>query len=274
MKMRIDLTKEIYHFVKKNEIVTIDEIRKEFPNYDITTINYHLKKVLEFGIEKLRRGIYSNGYPDIYLLLMKFDEGNIIAYHTALEFYGLGHTEFFTKYAINSKTIKDIEDVAGLTFKFVKPTLNHYHDIIRNNKKFRVTSLEGTFLDCLLNLKYCGGFEEFFRCVSSINVNEIKLSKNKTPSYEEERSLNLNYLFILLKEYNVKKLYNLTGFILDSLKEYYNLNVSENFLEKIKKEIRTKPVILNKSHSNNYTHNKIWNVKIPIEDKSTIEGIY
>lgn len=271
-----ELTKKIVHFIKEKEIATLDEIRKQFKEEDYPVLHYHINKSLELGIKKIKNGIYAHEYfSDYYLLLMKLNPGNIIAYHTALEFYGLGHSVFFTAFIMNKKFYSDIDELQGKTIKYTKPTIGVYHKIIRNNREFIVTPLESTFLDCLLYPKYCGGFEELLRCLQGLErTNEIKLDKDKTPQYEEISEINLNYLYELLKKYNIKKLYNLAGFTLEILKEHWQINVSDKFLNKINKEIREKIVILEESHSNTYKLDKKWNIKYPKELESAITGVY
>lgn len=268
-----EITKKIFNFIKKKGLVTIDEIKKEFPNTNLIILDYHLKKLLEFDIKKVRRGIYCSGYPDIYYLIMKLNKDNIIAYHTALEFYGFGHTEYFTKYATNPKKLKETE-ILDLNFKFLKPISNHFHTIKKDNKEYKITTLEATFLECLINPKYCGGFEEFYRCISSIRIEEKEYKKNSIPKYKKDSPININYLLSLLESYKIEKLYNLLGFILESLKENFDLEISDKILKKIKKNIRKKTVILEESYSKKYEFNKKWNIKIPIESKSIIEGYY
>lgn len=272
MKMGKDLTKKIVHFIKEKEIATLDEIRKQFKEEDYPVLHYHINKSLEFGIKKIKNGLYAHEYfSDYYLLLMKLNPGNIIAYHTALEFYGLGHTVFFTGFIMNKKFYSNIDELQGKTIKYVKPTKGISKKITRNNKEFIVTPLEATFLDCLLYPKYCGGFEELLRCLQGLTGT---YENKKKSSNKFDTQINLDYLYELLKKYNVKKLYNLTGFTLEILKEHWQINVSDNFLNKINKEIREKIVILEESHSKTYKHDKKWNVKYPKELESAITGIY
>jgi predicted transcriptional regulator of viral defense system len=274
--MEKNLTKKIFFFIKKKEVVTIEEIRKKFIKENPKTISYHLNKCLEFGIKKIRKGIYSTEYSgDRFLLLMKLDKENVLAYHTALEFYGLGHSMFYTNFIMNKKNIPEIEDLDGISIKFVKPTINNFYKIIRNNIEFRVTSLEATLVDCLLNLKYCGGFEEFFRCLEGVErTNEIKFKKNRSTRYEKVNELNLNYILELLEKYKIRKLYNLVGFTLENLQKKLRIKISEKFLSKLKKLVRRKPVYLEKSYKKKYIVDNKWNVRYPVELKSTLTGVY
>ncbi len=206
---------------------------------------------------------------------MKLNKNNVIAYHTALEFYGLGHSAFYTNFIMNKMDIADIENLEGKTIKYVMPTINSYNEINRNNNIYHVTSLEATFLDCLLNLKYCGGFEEFFRCIRGIDsITDKKTRLDAIPNYEKNIELNLNLLFDLLKKYKTKKLYNLTGFVLEALKIHWNLDIPETFFDKIKKHIRKTTVTIEESTNNIYTINKTWNIRYPKELTSAITGDY
>ena len=269
-------TTQIFLFIKKKELVSIDEIKKEFPNLSAKSLSYHLNKTLNLGVKKIQKGLYVYEIvSDKYHFLNKLNKNNVIAYHTALEFFGLGHTVFFSSYVMNPANMPIKEDLHKTIIYFVKPTIGVYQEIKRNNITFKVTPLEATFLDCLLKPKYCGGFEELLRCLQGLDgTNEDKINLNKDPISQENTELNLNYLYELLKKYNIKKLYNLTGFTLEILKKYWQIDVSNKFLNKINKEIRKDYIVLESSHSNVYKLDKKWNIKYPKELESAITGVY
>lgn len=275
---------QLFNFIKEKEIVTLDEIKDKFSGEEYNSIYHNLLKISSFGIKKIKKGLYAyENYSDFYLLLVKLNPGNILAYHTALEFYGLGHSAFFTAFIMNTKSYYDIPQLEGKTIKYVKPTIDQYDIIIKNNQSYRVTSLEATFLDCLLNLKYCGGFEEFYRCITGVEaINNTGLNKShigeirtKNVSTDSPPQFNINYLKELLTHYDIQKLYNLTGFMLEKMfPSLLETPYLKEFLKFLQTKIRVTPVKLEESPSNTYINDKKWNVNYPKEFETLFRGEY
>jgi predicted transcriptional regulator of viral defense system len=191
--------------------------------------------------------------------LLKIHPENIISYHTALEFYGFGHSDFFTKYLTNPISKKEI-NLHGFSIKFIKPLINKYEIILRNEKKYKVTSIEQTIIECLLRLKYCGGFEELFRCLEFLHKNSIDYKK----------------LLKLLEYYKKKKAYNLIGFFLEKIGEINNFKIPKNIEKKLLKHCCKISFLLEKDFiiGKKKILNKKWNLKYSSGLKSILKREY
>jgi predicted transcriptional regulator of viral defense system len=136
-------------------------------------------------ILRVRRGLYASvpfgatpeKFPiDAFLLAGKMAEDAVLAYHTALEFYGKAHSVREEFLFLTSKAIRPLS-FRGNEFRSVR----FPQALVRKKEEFfavdeaervglpvRVTSLERTLVDMLDRPDLGGGWEEIWRSLESV----------------------------------------------------------------------------------------------------------
>lgn len=156
-------------------------------------------------IQKLRRGLYARVNPltgGIYAtkfeIAAALHPGSVVAYHTALEYHGVGHQAFFEAYCLCPSRYNE-ETVDGVTYRFFAQTIKEGVVERFGSAGISVTDLERTVVDCLDRVDLCGGYEELCNCFALI------------PSLQSENVLKY------LRLYGKKNLYQKAGFVLAKL---------------------------------------------------------
>ncbi len=143
---------------------------------------YHMKTG---RILRVRRGLYASvpfgasldTFPvDTFLLAGKMSEDAVIAYHTALEFYGKAHSVreellFLTRKAIRPLSFRGYE-FRGVRFPNALVKENQEFFAVETAERVglpvRVTSLERTLVDVLDRPDLGGGWEEIWRSMEGV----------------------------------------------------------------------------------------------------------
>ncbi|MBI2995277.1 MAG: hypothetical protein HYY52_01010 [Candidatus Melainabacteria bacterium] len=237
---------KIYKQFKDKQIITLREIKKQFPEMNHRVA---VKYLLKTGyLEVLKRGVYLNKAfqsPDKFLLAHKIIPDGIIGYHAALELHGLAQSSYnivhiitdepynvkpFTAYGINYKPVK--QDVSFGKTK-----------VIRGSEEVIVTDIERTLIDCIDKLKYAGGLEEYFKSISSESyINEKKIIK-------------------YLKKYDKVALYHKVDFVLEYFKDKWN--ITDYTLKSLLSGISLLNTVYLDPSNKEIKHNPKWNLYIP-----------
>ena len=256
-----NIAKEIFKFGNQYNFFSFTDLNHFLKDKKIKkpAIKYLLKKFLKFGFIKYKKNLYSKGeIIDPYAFYCKINKNSILSYHTALEFYGLSHSVFNDIYLMNEKNLKPIYNLNAKNIFFIKPKLKIFqkYDSVTNNS-ILVTPLELTILDCLNNLNYCGGFEEFYWSLESLE----KIDSKK--------------MILFLKKYKVKKLFNLLGFILTHLEKNKVFKFDTSLKKFLKKNIYWKNANLhNINKDEKILIDKEWKVVYSKKIESILTGIY
>lgn len=166
-----------------------------------------VKKLIEDGrVSKIKNGLYATVNPitgDIFanrfeIASALFDSA-CVAYHSALEFHGLGNQVYSEVYVFADDRNIPFE-YGGLEYKFFLPKIKGGISCLEHNAPIVVTNLERTLVDCLDRIDLAGGVEELVTAINGITY------------------LNEELLTACLKEYNKKVLYKKTGFLLSLFK--------------------------------------------------------
>ena len=165
-----------------------------------------LRRLEEQGmIKKLRRGLYARINPltggifaSTFEIGTAMHPGSVIAYHTALEYYGLGHQAYSEAYCLCPARYGE-ETVEGVLYRFFGKTIEEGVAKRFGSTLIRVTDLERSVVDCLDRIDLCGGYEELCNCLSALD----SLQGDKV----------LKYLGL----YQKKNLYQKAGFVLSKL---------------------------------------------------------
>ena len=156
-------------------------------------------------IVKLRRGLYARVNPitggifaNCFEIATALHPGTVVAYHSALEYYGLGHQAYFLAHCF-SETRYNEEVIKGVSYHFFKPSIEEGVIERYGSSLIRVTDLERTVVDSLDRVDLAGGYEELCNCLSLI------------PSLDGQKILHY------LRLYGKKGLYQKAGFVLSKL---------------------------------------------------------
>lgn len=171
-------------------------------------------------ITKIRRNVYLPTNPvDGFVDENKYEIGccsvpdSYIAYHSAMEYYGLQNQVFNRIYISAPKRFRPFE------FDFVEymyaPDKFRTGIIKDLEKNIYVTEIERTIIDCIDRLDLAGGIEELFYNIELID----SVEENKLLSY--------------LSLYDKQVLYQKSGFILSAFKK--QLKLSDKFFSECKK---------------------------------------
>jgi len=209
----------------------------------------YITRLREKGhLQKIRRGLYAvvppnlvgNEFePDKFLIASKTGDEYYISHHSALELHGLAQSVHNTV-LITTKIQSDPFIYQSITYKFV--TTEHFfgsEQMTHQGVEVMVSDREKTFLDCVRRIKYAGGLEELMK------------SLNNLPS------LDWSKLEDYLGRFDEKKLYQKTGFILESL----SLEVPEGTLSEIKEGTGDRTYYLDKGRESSFEEK--WNLMVP-----------
>lgn len=237
---------KIYKKFQDSEVISIEEIRKEFPKVNHRAI---IKYLLKKGYWKvLKKGLYHNTAfhdPNKFILGSKLFKDGVIGYHGALELHGLAQSLFNTIHVLTTNTQNTEKSVIdGITYQPVKSTISK--GIIKvpvSQSRVLCIDQERTVIDCIDKLKYVGGLEEYFKSIGSIAyINEKKI---------------IDYL----AAYDKTALYHKVGFVLDQFKN--QLKISEYTLRSIENGISKKKAVFLEPKSKKVAFVKKWNLLIP-----------
>ena len=165
----------------------------------------------------VRRNLYTvTDLATKQAIATKFEIGSNItssaylSYHSALEYYGLAHQQFFVLYVSSSKKFTSF-DFEGIHYQYCKSISEKGVYTPLMDSLVRVTDEERTLIDCIDRIDRAGGLEELLHAITSITY----LNENKMLTY--------------LEIYNKQFLYQKAGFLLSYFQQETKL--SDNFLK-------------------------------------------
>lgn len=140
-----------------------------------------------------------------YEIASNISETACVAYHSAMEYHGLGHQLFNEMSVISDSTFRTFE-FEGVTYVRRQPKITEGVIVPVMNSKVRVTDLERTVIDCIDRIKYAGGLEELLNNFTNVAyIDEVKM---KT----------------YLDAYGKASLYQKAGFLLSMYKKQWRLS--------------------------------------------------
>ena len=199
-------------------------------------------------VKKVRRNLYcaadlatGENVASKFAIGSHIARDSYICYHSALEFHGLAHQQFFQVNVISSSRFNEFE-YDGLTYRFSPFTITGGVVTPELNRFIRVTDLERTVVDCIDKIVLAGGLEELLHALSII-------------SYLDEKKLRQ-----YLKEYDKKVLYKKSGFLLSQFNDVLKLKPSF-FSLCHRKSDSVLGVLTDRQESDKY--NSVWNLYVP-----------
>lgn len=221
--------------------------------------NWISNKIRSRKYIKIRNNLYALVDPstnDIYSskfeIASNISNTSFICFHSALEYYGIANQVF------NDITVGSLSKFNNFIYEGHEFLYKHYKSIAFVNdvvsEGIRVTSLEKTIIDCIDDISLAGGIEEV--------LNALELLK-----YLKERKL-----IEILDVYNKMFLYQKVGYLLEMFNDQLNLSV--DFFDICKSHLTNKTNYFMKGEFKKVYLNKDWNLMVPKNLKSRINGGY
>lgn len=222
-------------FFARHPVFTVAEFTAATPERSKrgteSLLGYHLASG---HIIRIRRGLYASipaGSPpdtyivDPYLIAAKAANDSVIAYHSALAFYGLAYTITQKMTFLTKETDKKRFTFQGCRYV----SAPHPSKLVRTKQEafgadaqdyrgmqIAVTSVERTLVDCFDRIDLSGGIEEMWRSLE--NVSYLRMDRL------------IEYVHILSNATTAAKV----GFYLDKNKE--RLSISESKLQLLREQ--------------------------------------
>ena len=262
---------KLNEFLTQHAVFTVDELDRFLsergsgnPNTRKSLLTYYRK---QGRIISVRRGLYAtvpfgvdpeSSPVDPYLVTAKMTPDAVLAYHTALEFYGKAYS-LYTKYLYMS-TRKSLRlkfrsyEIRGVSVPH--PLRVKSKEIFgvnchrRSGVDLRVTTLERTFVDVLDRPDLTGSWEEIWRSLESVEFFDLDQV--------------VEYALLLENATTAAKV----GFFLEHHKE--TLMVDDAHLNPLRKLRPRQPHYLIRGKRKGCRWVKDWNLMIPADilDKS------
>ena len=238
--------------ITKEEMIDKFKDEKQYSNWIALKLKSKTYKKIRNNLYALIDPSTNDIYSTKFEIASKISNTSFICYHSALEYYGFANQAFgdvlvgsLTKF--NNFVFEDNEYIC-------KPVKNikFVNDIV--SEGIMVSSLEKTLIDCIDNTYLAGGIEEVLNALEQIKyVNENKLLE-------------------ILKDINKMYLYQKVGFLF----ELYNnqLDLSNEFFEECKSHVSKKVNYFMQYEFKDTELNEKWNLIVPKNIKSRINGGY
>lgn len=198
----------LYQEIARKRCVTREDFKK-LAGTD-SAAAWHIKTFLEKGyIERVRHDLYAvisleTGQPiaNRFQLASAAAKDACVSHHSAFEYYGVANQVFYEVYFTSQKRLQDFY-YDGIDYRCLpsRGTVG----IIEEPTGVRVTSLERTVIDSIANFKKIGGLEELLRCLLLV------------PTLAPDKLLEA------LELYHNGKLYQKTGYLLESFQQEFTL---------------------------------------------------
>lgn len=238
--------------ITKKEIIDKFENEKQYSNWIALKLKSKTYKKVRSNLYALIDPSTNDIYSTKFEIASKISDSSFICYHSALEYYGIAN-QVFGNVLVGSLTrfnnffFNDNEFIC-------KPVKNikFVNNIV--NEGIRVSSLEKTIIDCVDNIDLAGGIEEVLNALEQIKY------------------INENKLLEILKDINKVFLYQKIGFLF----ELYNnqLDLSNEFFNECKSHITKKINYFMQYEFKETELNEKWNLIVPKNIKSRINGGY
>lgn len=236
-------------FYQSRALFRTQDVLKNFTS--VRSMQFKLKSLTEIGrIAKIKNGLYATVNPltgDVFAnrfeIASALFENACIAYHSALEFHGLGNQMFSEVFVFTEKRNVPFE-YNGLEYKFFLQTVKGGIMRTEQNAEITVTDMERTVVDCIDRIDLAGGIEELVTALNGITF----LDENALISYMEE--------------YDKKFIYKKVGFLLSLLKKDF---LSQRFFDICKSRCSLKTEDITENKKIQSATDGYWKLKYPKE---------
>lgn len=174
-------------------------------------------------IKSIKRNLYTavsletkQTVANKYEIGSNITDNSYISHHSAFSYYGLTNQVFYEIYVSSDTRFNDFQ-FEGITYRFVQSKFNNGTVRPNTNPLIKITDLERTVIDSIKDFEKIAGLEELLHCLDMITY----LDDEKIKKY--------------LQLYNLKFLYQKTGYILEYYKK--SLKLSDSFFDFCQKNI-------------------------------------
>jgi predicted transcriptional regulator of viral defense system len=143
----------IWEYIKNKDIIDTELITYIFPDFSANKRSKSLHRLCKKGyLKRIIKGIYYNpeNLEDYYQLALKIHDG-YIGLTSALKYYGLTDYEDFTIFVMTEKIYRKV-DIENYSIRLI-PLGDMYDGYIKKDG-IKISSIEKTFFDCFLRIKY------------------------------------------------------------------------------------------------------------------------
>jgi predicted transcriptional regulator of viral defense system len=160
------------------DIFSISGVEKLL-NTKVANLNSILENLVSKGfLSRIEKGKYCRANFNDEKVIGCFIAGSSsIAYWSALNYHGLTE-QFPNNVFIQTPNLKKSKIIFGTTYKFVKVAPRKITGILtlgQGNRKYRVTDVEKTIVDCFDLLQHSGGYAELTRAFNQAKLNSSKM---------------------------------------------------------------------------------------------------
>jgi len=208
-------------------------------------------------IKRVRNGLYAvvdpitkSSIANKFQIASKVSPSAFVAYHSALEYYGLAN-QVFGEVTVASLVHFNCFQFEGIDYNLKKESNDNFVVNVAN-ELVRVTSRERTIIDCIDNIALSGGIEEVLNA-----INQIKVVSS------------LELLNVLADKGGIF-LYQKTGYLLEFFRE--QMSLPESFFEECKSKITKKTRYFLHDEFKEVIFNSKWNLMAPKNPLARIYG--
>jgi len=263
---QIDRIMKLKEFLSQHDVFTVEELDLFLsekgsgkPSTRKALLTYYRK---QGRIVPVRRGLYAvipfGSLPDSspvdpYLLTAKITKDAVLAYHTALEFYGKAYSVYTRLHYLTTRRsfpvrFRSYKIMGVLVPRSLRAKGMEMFGVARHKRcgtELRVTSLERTLVDVLDRPELTGSWEEIWRSLESIEFFDIDQV--------------VEYVLLLENATTAAKV----GFFLEQHKE--TLMVDDIHLKPLRKLRPKRPHYLIRGKRRGGRLVKEWNLMVPDE---------
>jgi predicted transcriptional regulator of viral defense system len=208
----VNITKEQQDFLKllndyEIDIFSIAEIRKtlnkEFVNLNAILENLEKKEFLS----RMENGKYCRpNFRDEKVIGSFISDSGSIAYWSALNSHGLTE-QFPNNVFIQTAKLKKTKAIFGTEYKFIKVSPHKITGLLsqgQGNRKYRITDIEKTIVDCFDLPEHSGGYAELIRAFSEAKLGSEKMIDYCTAINNMAATKRMGFLAELFKKKSLK----------------------------------------------------------------------
>lgn len=254
-KYLIDKQLQFIKLIDENEIpyFNMKNIEKKL-GVKYSNLNEILENLVDKGLlARIERGKYRRfNFYDPYVLGTFISRDGVVAYWSALYLHGL--TERFpNKVFVKTTFRKRNNTLSGTKIKFVsvkddKMLGNEYSGY--GNKRFPLTDVEMTLVDCFDQLRYSGPIPDLIKSFQLATIDSDKL---------------IEYTSL----YNNVSIIKRMGFLAELLKK----NEITKFIKFAQKRKNNKYTLFNPGGDNTGEFNSRWNLRLNIEEETILDMV-
>lgn len=206
-----------------------------------------VSRLLKKGfVKKIRNNLYTCAnitdgqvVASKYHIASAINESSYISHHSAFEYYGLSNQIYYEVYVSSNNRFNNFE-FEGIKYKYVSSSFNDGVINPKGTNGIRITSLERTVVDSIKDFTSIGGIEELLSCIELI-------------LYLDEKEI-----VKFLDRYELKFLYQKSGFLLEQYKSKFQL--SDKFFEYCKEKTGKSTRYLSEDST---VYNEKWKLVVP-----------